>query len=50
MASPRPTTQRRKEEQDKVSSNTRDKAQLAKQYIEGKYSRLKHDEEERKDE
>ena len=35
---------------DKISSNTLDKAQAAKQYIERKYSKLKENEEERKSE
>ena len=33
---------------DKISSNTLDKAQAAKQYIERKYSKLKENEEERR--
>lgn len=50
MASPRPATQRRKEEIDKISSVTRDRAQLAKAYIEGRFSKLKEEETERREE
>ena len=51
MASPKPTTaQKKKDAKDQVSSNTRDKAQAAKDYIEKKYSKLKQTEAERRDE
>ncbi|CAG9315864.1 unnamed protein product [Blepharisma stoltei] len=50
MASPRPATQRRKEEGEKISSVTRDRAQLAKAYIEGRFSKLKEEEEGRREE
>ena len=49
MASPKPTTQK-KNARDQVSSNTRDKAQAAKDYIEKKYSKLKQVESERQNE
>lgn len=51
MASPKPNAARKKKEsKDQVSSNTRDKAQAAKDYIEKKYSKLKKTESERRDE
>lgn len=51
MASPRPTTaQRRAQPKEQVSSNTRDKAQAAKEFIEKKYSKLKTSESSRKEE
>ncbi|CAG9327149.1 unnamed protein product [Blepharisma stoltei] len=50
MASPRPNTHRTPDQRDPISSNTRDKAQAAKDYIEKKYSRLKKTEESRKEE
>jgi serine/threonine kinase 38 len=51
MASPKPTTApKKKETKDQVSSNTRDKAKAAKEYIEKKYSKLKQTESERREE
>jgi serine/threonine kinase 38 len=51
MASPKPNTvQKKKDLKDQVSSNTRDKAQAAKDYIEKKYSKLKKTESERREE
>jgi serine/threonine kinase 38 len=46
MASPRPAPRKK---ETPVSSNTRDKAEAAKAYIERKYSLLKRSDEERKD-
>ena len=49
MASPRPPTQRKREGREQtVSSHTREKAEAAKAYIEKKYSKLKNQEAERK--
>lgn len=49
MASPRPPTQRKRDPREQnVSSNTREKAEAAKAYIEKKYNKLKHQEAERK--
>ena len=51
MASPKPSNpQKKKDPKDQVSSNTRDKAQAAKDYIEKKYSKLKQTESERREE
>jgi serine/threonine kinase 38 len=50
MASPRPTAQKKKDTKEPFSSNTRDKAQAAKEYIERKYSKLKKNEQERNEE
>jgi serine/threonine kinase 38 len=47
MASPKPSNPQKKTGKDQVSSNTRDKAQAAKDYIEKKYSKLKKTESER---
>ena len=49
MASPRPAVAaaKKKETKEAFSSNTRDKAQAAKEYIERKYSKLKKVEQER---
>lgn len=47
MASPRPAGQKKKDTKEPFSSNTRDKAQAAKEYIERKYSKLKKAEQER---
>ena len=47
MASPKPSNPVKKLGKDQVSSNTRDKAQAAKDYIEKKYSKLKQTESER---
>lgn len=47
MASPRTVTQKKR---DTLDANTRDKAQVAKQFIESKYSKLKVKERERKHE
>jgi serine/threonine kinase 38 len=50
MASPRPAAaQKKKETKEPFSSNTRDKAQAAKDYIEKKYSKLKKNEQERQE-
>ena len=47
MASPKPSNPVKKQGKDQFSSNTRDKAQAAKDYIEKKYSKLKQTESER---
>ena len=47
MASPRPTGQKKKETKEPFSANTRDKAKVAKEYIERKYSKLKQKEQEK---
>lgn len=49
MASPKPSNPQKKKDPGQVSSNTRDKAQAAKDYIEKKYSKLKQTESERKE-
>lgn len=50
MASPKPSNPSKRTPKDQVSSNTRDKAQAAKDYIEKKYSKLKKTEFERQTE
>ena len=50
MASPRTVVQKPKETKEGFSTNTRDKAQAAKDYIEKKYSKLKRTEQARTEE